>query len=289
MRSVVVRDPAPSKWRYKLSRFWFARGVRSALTVWLPALCGIGVIAAVALHPSNAARVAGAVGAVQSAVLDHPSLALTSVVVSGAQADTAEQVLAITNMRLPASALSLDLDALRGELEALPAVQAAVLDTSGEGVLSIAVSEHIPVALWRSAAGLLLLDGQGGHIRPAAMRQDHPELPLLMGEGADSALQEGLTIAAQAQGLELPVHALVRVSERRWTLHLGDGQQVHLPEDAPQDALAYLIALHRGTELLNRDITLVDLRIPDRPVIRLSDNAVREVRRLRALAPEEDA
>jgi cell division protein FtsQ len=48
---------------------------------------------------------------------------------------------------------------------------------------------------------------------------------------------------------------------------------VRLPEAGMEAALMQLVALDRDKKLLTRDITIVDLRLPDRVAVRLSDAA----------------
>ena len=67
--------------------------------------------------------------------------------------------------------------------------------------------------------------------------------------------------------------ASVLVAERRWNLRLTNGMDVRLPETDLQSALDRLVALDREKKLLSRDITTVDLRLPDRITVRLSDAA----------------
>jgi cell division protein FtsQ len=48
---------------------------------------------------------------------------------------------------------------------------------------------------------------------------------------------------------------------------------VRLPETEVEQALSTLVTLDRNNKLLSRDITVVDLRLPDRVTVRLSDDA----------------
>jgi cell division protein FtsQ len=59
---------------------------------------------------------------------------------------------------------------------------------------------------------------------------------------------------------------------------------VELPEDGVEHALDRLVALDRDKKLLSRDITMVDLRLPDRVTVRQSDAAA--VAREEALRPK---
>jgi cell division protein FtsQ len=61
------------------------------------------------------------------------------------------------------------------------------------------------------------------------------------------------------------------VAERRWNLRLLNGIDVRLPETDVESALNRLVQLDRDKKLLTRDISMVDLRLPDRVTVRLSD------------------
>jgi len=69
------------------------------------------------------------------------------------------------------------------------------------------------------------------------------------------------------------VEASVLVADRRWNLYLKGGIEIQLPEFAPERALRRLLELDRSKKLLTRDIVKVDLRLPDRVTVRLSDEA----------------
>ena len=66
--------------------------------------------------------------------------------------------------------------------------------------------------------------------------------------------------------------ASVLIGERRWNLRLKNGVNVRLPEAGVARALDQLAALDREKNLLARDISLVDLRLPDRVTLRLSES-----------------
>jgi cell division protein FtsQ len=67
----------------------------------------------------------------------------------------------------------------------------------------------------------------------------------------------------------------VLVAQRRWNLRLKNGIDVRLPETGVETALATLVDLDREKKLLSRDVTAIDLRLPDRVTVRLSDEAAR--------------
>jgi cell division protein FtsQ len=54
---------------------------------------------------------------------------------------------------------------------------------------------------------------------------------------------------------------------------LKNGVELRLPETGAQQALDTLLKLDRDDKLLSRDIAAVDLRLPDRVTVQLSDEA----------------
>jgi cell division protein FtsQ len=69
------------------------------------------------------------------------------------------------------------------------------------------------------------------------------------------------------------VRASVLVGERRWNLRLKNSIDVRLPESDVASALERLVVLDREKNLITRDILAIDLRLPDRVTVRLSDTA----------------
>jgi len=95
----------------------------------------------------------------------------------------------------------------------------------------------------------------------------------MVGNGAERAGHDFLKLVKRYPELARRVDASVLVADRRWNLRLKDGIEVLLPEIAPEHALQTLAELDRDKKLLARDIVTVDLRLPDRVTVRLSDGA----------------
>jgi cell division protein FtsQ len=80
-------------------------------------------------------------------------------------------------------------------------------------------------------------------------------------------------VIARYPAIRDQMRASILIAERRWNLRLKNGIDVRLPEDGFERALETLAGLDRDKKLLSRDITAVDLRLPDRASVRLSDAA----------------
>lgn len=143
--------------------------------------------------------------------------------------------------------------------------------------------ERIPVVLWRNEQGLQLLDDEGFLVGPAFVRADWPELPLIVGDGADAYVTEALDLIAAAEPLSARLRGLVRMGERRWDVVLDREQRILLPETDAVQALERVIAIDQAVDMLERDLMAVDLRLPQRPTLRMTDGAVQELHRIRAI------
>jgi cell division protein FtsQ len=98
-------------------------------------------------------------------------------------------------------------------------------------------------------------------------------LPLVVGEGAERQAKDFLDILVRYPEIAKQVRAAILVAQRRWDLVLKNGVDIELPETNAAAALARVTALDKDKKLLSRDITIVDLRLPDRVTVRLSDAA----------------
>jgi cell division protein FtsQ len=152
------------------------------------------------------------------------------------------------------------------------------------GILELAVVERVPAILWRGPDGLRMLDATGHPVGVAGSRLDRPDLAVIAGDGADRAVPEALRLIAAAQPVAGRLRGLVRMGERRWDLVLDRGQRILLPETGAVPALERAMALALAEDMLDRDVTVVDLRNGQRPTLRLSAPAIDSLHQTRTLA-----
>jgi cell division protein FtsQ len=68
------------------------------------------------------------------------------------------------------------------------------------------------------------------------------------------------------------------MGERRWDMVLDGDARILLPPRAPVAALERVIALQQAQDMLDRDIAVVDMRLGDRPTLRLNRAALAQLR-----------
>jgi cell division protein FtsQ len=217
----------------------------------------------------------------RSSVVQREEFMVKLMAVDGATDGVAEDIREVLPLDFPVSSFDLNLDRMRDTIMGLDAVQSAQLRVRSGGVLQIDVVERVPVIVWRSASGLELIDREGVLVRPIEGRMDYPHLPVMAGEGADAHIAEAMTLISSLGPLVSRFRGLERVGERRWDVVLDRSQRVMLPETGAVAALERVIAMDRAIDMLDRDVVAVDMRLPQRPTLRITEGAVKELWRIR--------
>ncbi|MEE4121142.1 MAG: cell division protein FtsQ/DivIB [Paracoccaceae bacterium] len=292
-------DPAPSRLAYRLERLWLRKGLRRVLRAGLPLAALAAGAAWYASEPARLDALRERADELRRAVEQRPEFMVELMAVDGASPELAREVRDTVALSFPVSSFDLDLAALRAEIGRIDAVRDVRLRVRPGGLLQVDIVERVPALIWRARDGLMLVDATGHPVAAAMARADWPELPLIAGDGAPGAVDEALALYAAAGPVADRLRGLVRRGERRWDLVLEGGPRVLLPAEAPVPALERLLALDAARDLLSRDLTDIDLRLPDRPTLRLGDHALSELRRVtdpdgageatRADAPPPDA
>lgn len=270
----VRRDPAPSRLAYKLNRLMMRRGMQRFLRYGLPVLI---LAAGGAFWASDQARVDALrdrVVEVKRQVEERPEFMVHMMAVENASSPVSADVREVLSLDFPLSSFDLDLEALRVRVEELDAVAEAGVHVRSGGVLAVTVTERVPVAVWRSDAGVQLIDPTGHRVVGLASRVERPELPLIVGPGADRAVAEALELFAASAPLKDRLRGFLRVGERRWDVVLTRDQRILLPEEGALSALQKVIALDKAQDLLARDVAAVDFRNPARPVLRRGTSGI---------------
>ena len=98
-----------------------------------------------------------------------------------------------------------------------------------------------------------------------------PDLPLLVGPGANARSNELNLLLAEVPSLKPQLESASWVGGRRWDLNFQSGETVVLPEgeEEAKKALAKFARLDKSAGLLGRGIKRFDLRIPGKMIVRL--------------------
>jgi cell division protein FtsQ len=233
----------------------------------LAATVGYGAVAG-----GHLAEIVDGLKAARDAAANAAGFRIAAVSLSGAKEIGREEVLTTAGVTGSASLLFLDVDAARMRLMANPwIVDAAVLKLYPDR-LQIVITERRAFALWQKDGRVRVIAADGTVLEPFVAER-YRGLPLVVGRGAARQAKAFLATIDRYPELRPLLRACVFVAERRWNLRLKNGIDVQLPEINVQEALDRLVALDREKKLLSRDIVTVDLRLPDRVSVRLSEAA----------------
>jgi cell division protein FtsQ len=268
------RDPAPTRWSYRYQRLMLTPLFRATVRIGLPSLFVVVVATAWYTNDANRAYLESRMADLKSAIQDRPEFMVSGMEIVGADPALENAISELVQVPLPTSSWNLDLDAMRLAVTELTAVKSTTVRVRPGGILEIAVVERVPVAVWRYTDGLRLIDSEGVMTGMIAARGDRADLPLIAGDGAKEYIIEALALFTQAQTISTRLRGLVRMGERRWDMVLDRDQRILLPEEDPVVALQRVMALHKAQDMLERDISIVDMRNGARPTIRLNQPAL---------------
>ncbi len=161
---------------------------------------------------------------------------------------------------------------IRERLLAEPFIKSADVRKLYPNALAITLVEREPYGLWQLNGELFVVAADG---TPIDRLRDPTlaTLPLVVGEGANLRAAEYLALLDAAGPLRSKIRAGTLVSGRRWTLKMQNGLDVRMPEEGARAAMARLVRLDRESGLLDKDVLAIDLRMQDRIVVRLTEEA----------------
>ena len=225
----------------------------------------LGLSAALAAHALGEGAGFGERVASSSARL---GLRVSDIVIEGRQKTPEPLLRAALGLRAGDPILGFSPAAVRARLETINWVKSATVERHLPGTVLIRLTERRPFAVWQHEGKFELIDRDGNTVTDSEISSFGGQLPLVVGTGAPKAAAALLDALAAQPDLLGRMVAAVRVGERRWNLHMKNNADVLLPEGAEVPALARLAEMQTQHALLDRPMQTVDLRLPDRLVLR---------------------
>jgi cell division protein FtsQ len=161
----------------------------------------------------------------------------------------------------------IDLAHIRERLLAYGWVEDAAVSRRLPDTLLITIKERTPAAIWQDNGQLTLIDATGALLDPVS-RDAMPDLPLVIGPGADRQEAGYQKLLAAAPALRPRITAATWVGDRRWDLTFDSGETLKLPEVGAADALVTFAEKDGAHPLLGRGWMSFDMRDPARLVAR---------------------
>ncbi|HEX8640038.1 MAG TPA: cell division protein FtsQ/DivIB [Allosphingosinicella sp.] len=165
----------------------------------------------------------------------------------------------------------IDLDATRQRLLRFGWIKEARVHRRLPDTLVVDIVERRPAAIWQNGGRLSLVDAEGVVLEPVRI-EAMPDLPLVIGPGANRNLAILQTLLRSAPHLRPQVSGASWVGGRRWDVRFQTGEVLALPEgdEAAARAIANFARMDQQTQLLGRGFARFDMRIPGRFIVRVS-------------------
>jgi cell division protein FtsQ len=197
-------------------------------------------------------------------------LAADRIQISGLAQHDPQEILAALNLRPGKPIIGFDASAARKTLESIPWVKSAGVEREYPNTLKINVAERTAIALWQMNQQVTLIDDQGVAMdQPRFLLANH--LPLVTGDGANTAAAELVNDLSAIPALQQHVTGAARVGKRRWTLYLDNGVKLALPEQGVPEALNLVAGLDRDQAILTKGISMLDMRVPGKMTVQVAE------------------
>jgi cell division protein FtsQ len=256
------------RWSVFVRRAWVPHGFGTAAVISLVVASGIFG----AVRGGHMQVLVSELRDTRDALANAVGFRITSIALAGQRHLTRDDILRIAGVTARTSLLFLDANEAREKLKADPWIADATVLKLYPGRLHIAVTERDAFALWQRDGKVEVIAEDGTVLGPFP-GAPFTDLPLVVGEGAATRAKDFLALLDLYPAIRSQLHAAVLVAERRWNVMLKNGIDVRLPETDTVAALDTLIKLDQDKKLLTRDLAAIDLRLPDRITVQLSDEA----------------
>lgn len=269
--------PSPSRFAFFIHRFAARTGrwrvIRGIEIVFVAALLAATALYG-AIRGGHADAIIDSIHDVADAVAQRVGFQSADISVEGAGRLSRADVLRIAGITESSTLFLIDADATRTRLMRNAWIAEATVAKLYPDRLEITIAEKKPFAVWQSRGNFFVIAKDGAVIDQLAReRVRDAGMPIVVGEGAERRAQDFLAVLDRFPVVRGETMAAVLIAERRWNLRLKNGTDVRLPEEDADVALMRLVALDRDKHILSRDVSMIDMRLPDRVVVRLSDEA----------------
>jgi cell division protein FtsQ len=278
-RTPAVRTDRKPPARVQRRRRGGLRWLRQAL-IWGGAgltAAGLVSLGVFAVRSGELAMVGAGLGEIGLQASGIIGLEVQEVMVEGRQRVPRQQIFAALGISRGTPMFGFDASAARQRLEAIAWVETATVERQLPDTVLVRLTERRPLALWQREGRFAVIDAKGKVIIEDGVGA-FANLPVVIGEDAPQHADALLSMLAAEPDLMKRVSAAVRVGHRRWNLKMDNGIDVRRPEDDAASAWSRLAEIERQNRVLARDVVAVDMRLPDRLIVRVGAAAAERLR-----------
>lgn len=210
---------------------------------------------------------------------------INDIIISGRKHTAKETLLQAVDADRHNNIMQLDLNDLKNRLEALPWVRRANLRrTYFPNILQIDLQEREVKSIWQFENNFYPIDAEGNIIDSEYI----PTAPILLivGAGAPENIKDLMLSIQDDEEIFKRIKVANFISKRRWNIVLDDvenGITVKLPEENIKQAWQKLLKLNKSVGLLKRKLTIIDLRLEGKVIVRLQKSELDSPQQLKEL------
>lgn len=267
-RKVVIRRSKPRPAPRSTEMVWSWRSTALAASVFF--VLGILVSGLLLWRSGWFQKQADLITASSLELTRKAGFAVQDILVEGRSQTDKDQIVSVLQVEKGSPILAFNPhDALK-RLGDISWVKSGVVERRLPSTIFVRLYEREPIAIWQNKQIIKLIDVEGHVLRD--LGNDEPvRYPLVVGEGANIHAAELLIQLRQYPSVLTPLTSAVRVSNRRWDLHMNNNIIVKLPEENVPAALERLHKAITEQQIMERNIVALDLRLPDRMIIETND------------------
>ena len=245
----------------------FAPGTGKRVGGWVMA----GMIVAVLVAAILAFRVPQMAGTAFAEAIGGAGFTMRRVEIKGAHRVSRLDIYNIAFDQPSMAMPRVDLEATRARLLRFGWIKEARVHRRLPDTLVIDVVERVPAAIWQNNQQLSLIDAEGVVLEPVRI-EAMPDLPRVIGAAANRHLAALNGLLDATPHLRPQVTDASWVGDRRWDIRFQTGELLSLPEgdEAARRAILVFARMDQQSTLLGRGYARIDMRIPDRAIVRLT-------------------
>ena len=256
MRRLIGWIALKSAAHVSLSGWW------QRLKMLILASAGLGLITTTGMAYAKREKVITELGQLGA----EAGLKLRYIQVRGRSHISKDALLAALDLQLDTPIFSINLQDLHNRISQIGWVENVIIERRLPGTIHIVLHERVPIALLQNDTDHQLIDVTGAVIEGADPRHfTHLKVVAGNNAAANAALILG-TLRTEPE-LFSEVWAVSFRSERRWDVYLKNGMEIRLPESDPISAWSRLAVIDRKKGITNRDLAVIDLRIPKQLIV----------------------
>jgi len=262
-RKPPARVPVPKKLAQKLA---VEQQDANRLATWAFGLFALAIVAVTLI----ALDVPNKLGIAAGEAVGDAGFRVRSVAVQGTRRMDPRPIYRIALDQRTTALPLVDVAAIRERLLDYGWVKDARVSRRYPDTLVVDIVERTPAALWQEGNRLSLIDAEG-HVLDKVAVTRMPDLPLLVGAGANGHARALDALLGKAPTIKAQLVSASWIGQRRWDLAVQTGETIALPEGevAAATALAKFAEKDKSAGLLGRGISRFDLRIPGKMIARL--------------------